>query len=197
MQYITPEQIEEAARLLAEGGTLIFPTETSYGLGCDATNGEAVANIFAIKGRPDGKGLPVLVDSIEQAKQHVEWSDACEELAQAHWPGALNIVAPRRTGATMSERCAQDDFQSVRVSSHPFVQALLKKFGKPITATSANLSGEQALYSTDHAEELFKASVHQPDAVVDAGVLERRPASTTVKVEGEKVTVLRQGKIRI
>jgi L-threonylcarbamoyladenylate synthase len=197
MLHINAQQIEQAIDALKRGQVIVFPTETSYGLGCDATNAEAVERIFAMKGRVAGKGLPVLVPSIEAAQQEVVLSDFALDLAGRHWPGALNVIGLVAPKATISAACHEEGTQSVRMSSHPFTSTLLRRFAKPITATSANVSGQDGMYSVDHAEEVFAHQVDQPDVVIDAGSLPEVAPSTTVRVVDGEVDIIRQGSVVI
>src|SRR3984885_8223447 len=96
------ESIAEAARILARGGLVGFPTETVYGLGADATNGEAVAAIFAAKGRPRFNPLIVHLRSLEEAERHGHFSGMARKLAEKFWPGALTMVMPRRKASPLS-----------------------------------------------------------------------------------------------
>lgn len=195
IQRFSVDDISVIAHLLKDGGVLVFPTETSYGIGCDATNDVAVAKVFAAKGRPDGKGVPILVQSARQAAGYVVFSKIAEELAGKYWPGPLNLILPVRVG--ISSRCATDDTQSVRVSSHPFIQSLLKAFDRPLVATSANPSGSEALYEVSNLEEIFGDRAQFIDGVVDIGPLPVVPASTTVRVLDDVIEIIRQGSITL
>src|ERR1700743_3227270 len=95
--------LADAARILRSGGLVAFPTETVYGLGADATNGEAVARIFEAKGRPRFNPLIVHVRSLEEAMSHAVFGAAPESLARHFWPGPLTLVVPRKSGAPLSE----------------------------------------------------------------------------------------------
>lgn len=196
MRRLSAKQIDEALALLEQGGVLIFPTETSYGLGCDATNEEAVARVFAIKGRPDDKALPILLPSLQDAWTYVELNDKAKDLAGAHWPGALNIIAPATATSPVSERCAHEGTQAVRVSSHEVASTLARRLDKPLVATSANLAGQPSLYSVENVEDIF-ANTEAPDAVLDVGALPETPASTTIRIDGDEIEVLRQGSIKL
>ncbi|MFA6130932.1 MAG: L-threonylcarbamoyladenylate synthase [Patescibacteria group bacterium] len=197
MRVVSEDQWKEAVNVLASGGVIVFPTETSYGLGCDATNAAAVARIFAIKGREAGKGLPVLVSGIDEAKKMVIFSRAAEELARKFWPGALNVVAPLIAGFSLAPGCSENNSQSVRVSSHPTAQKIVSELGRPVVATSANISGANALYSLEHVEEMFVQASDHPDLALDAGELPCVLASTSVRMVGDDVVVLREGSIKI
>lgn len=197
MLRVTTEQMQEALEALENGQVLVFPSETSYGIGCDARNEQAVRHIFEIKGRETAKALPVLIPSIESASQYIKTSPVVEELAKRFWPGPLNIIAPVNEDSPIAAQCAKEGTQSVRVSSHPFVATLVKQFGHPIVATSANISGQDAIYEVDKIRELFSGEL-QPEVFIDGGDLPILPTSTTVKIKDDHhVEVVRQGDIKI
>lgn len=198
MLRVTTEQFSEALTALEKGEVIVYPSETSYGLGCDATDAQAVEKIFQIKGRSLDKALPIIIPDFDSAKNYIEVSPVVEKLASLFWPGALNIIAPIAAGSPVAARCAQEGTQSVRVSSHPFVATLVKRFGRPIVATSANISGQDAIYQVEKIREVFKNQEVQPDVFIDGGDLSELPASTTVIVKDDQhVSILRQGKIVI
>lgn len=197
MMILSAQQLDEAEKALREGRVIVYPTETSYALGCDATNDEAVARIFAIKGRDEGKGLPLLIPSTVYAQDVIEMTDVFYDVSKRFWPGALNIIGKRLASTLVSIRCSQNETQSVRVSSHPFASSLAKRLGKPITATSANISGHDAMYSVQDVENVFSESMDKPDLVIDAGQLPITPASTTVDISGKEVRIIRQGSVTL
>ena len=185
--------IVEAVELLKAGGVLVFPTETSYALGCDATNDRAIAKVFAIKGRPEGKGTPLILPPGVDAGNYIVMSNIARALVKQHWPGPLNIISSRAVASPVSSRCETDGTQSVRKSSHPIASELARLLGQPLVATSANRSGEASIYRPDELAGKFDGQL--PDAVVAAGNLPMVPASTTVKVMGQAVELVRQGSI--
>lgn len=193
---IRTDQLDIAEQALREGKILVYPTETSYALGCDASNAEAVERIFLIKGRDEEKALPLIVDSVDAAEKVIVFSQKIRELAETFWPGALNIIGKRRDDADIASLAGKGDTQSVRVTSHPFASMLAKRFEKAIVATSANLSGKDALYSVENIEQLFPEG-RRPDVVIDGGTLPYVPASTTVRVVDDEVEVVRQGSVKI
>ncbi|MDP2631575.1 MAG: L-threonylcarbamoyladenylate synthase [Candidatus Uhrbacteria bacterium] len=195
MLSIQVDQIERALKTLEEGGVIVFPTETSYGLGCDATDVNAVKRIFSIKGRPESKGLPVLIPSGARAGEFIEFSGAVADLAQKYWPGALNIIASIAKDSPIALECSNNGTQSVRASSHPFAATLVRRFGKPIVATSANVSGAGEAYSVRDVKANFIDSAEKPDLFIDGGDLPVQAPSTTVKVIGDQVEVIRQGRV--
>jgi L-threonylcarbamoyladenylate synthase len=194
MQIIT--SIEVAVQVLQSGGVLLYPTETSYALGCDATNDAAVARIFAIKGRPEGKGTPLILPPSARADEFIYMSQFAYILADKYWPGPLNIIGNRAEDSSVSTRCETDGTQSVRKSAHVIASTLAELLGKPIVATSANRSGETAIYTLQSALHEF-SSGEAPEAIFDAGDLPMVPASTTVRVIDDTVEVVRQGSIHI
>jgi L-threonylcarbamoyladenylate synthase len=195
IKSISPSNLDEAVSILRAGGVLVYPTETSYALGCDATNDRAVAKVFAIKGRPEGKGTPLILPPDVDAGAYVAMSDKVHELANEYWPGPLNIISTRAVTSPVSTRCETDGTQSVRKSSHPIASELARQLGHPLVATSANRSGETSIYRPDELAEEFPGEL--PDAIVDGGNLPVVPASTTVKVVGETIELVRQGTITL
>ncbi len=157
MTPITPSSatsIAQASGLLQEGKLVAFPTETVYGLGADATNGKAVAAIYAAKGRPEINPLIIHVADVAALDALIEWNDTARLLAKTFWPGPLTLVLPRKKACTVSLLASAGlETLAVRIPSHPVAQELLKNFGKPIAAPSANLSGKLSPTSAEHAAE--------------------------------------------
>ncbi len=149
--FADADGITKAADLLRQGLLVAFPTETVYGLGGDARNGEAVAAIYEAKGRPSFNPLIAHVASTETAKRFVEWTDQAERLAQAFWPGPLTIVLPLRADHGISSLVTAGlDTLAVRVPAHPAAQALLAEFDGPVAAPSANPSGQISPTTAQH-----------------------------------------------
>nr|WP_170469106.1 L-threonylcarbamoyladenylate synthase [Ruegeria arenilitoris] len=138
-----PAGIAQAADLLRQGLLVAIPTETVYGLGGDARNGEAVASIYAAKGRPSFNPLIAHVASVEAAQRFVTWSDQAQALADAFWPGPLTLVLPLRHGHGISSLVTAGlETLAVRVPAHPAARAVLTAFDGPVAAPSANPSGQ-------------------------------------------------------
>ncbi|MFA5945675.1 MAG: L-threonylcarbamoyladenylate synthase [Patescibacteria group bacterium] len=186
--------IEQALAILRTGGVLIYPTETSYALGCDAGNAEAVERVFRIKHRQPGKGTPVILPPNIDPSVFVEFSRTAGELAGKYWPGPFNIVARRQESSPVPLLCETDGTQSVRLSSNLIASELAKALGRPIVATSANRSGGDSLYTSEEILSELSAG-ESPDGFLDVGDLPRVPPSTTVEVIGDTVRVLRQGSV--
>ncbi|AVO39783.1 threonylcarbamoyl-AMP synthase [Pukyongiella litopenaei] len=138
----SPAGTARAAALLRAGDIVAFPTETVYGLGADARNGQAVARVFEAKGRPAFNPLIVHVADTGAARRHVVWSDLADRLAAAFWPGPLTLVLPLRENHGISPLVTAGlDTLAVRVPAHPAARALLAGFDGPVAAPSANPSG--------------------------------------------------------
>jgi L-threonylcarbamoyladenylate synthase len=186
---ITPA-IESAVRCLTAGGLVAFPTETVYGLGADAGNGEAVARLYAAKGRPSFNPLIAHVSDIAAAKRLAHFDAAAEKLAAAFWPGPLTLVLPKRAdGGVADLALAGLDSVAVRVPAHPIARALLAAFKGPVVAPSANRSGHVSPTSAAHVLTDLRGRI---DMVIDAGPCAVGVESTIVGLLGEP-TLLRPG----
>ncbi len=193
MQILTPQQLDAAVEILSGGGVVVYPTETSYALGCDATNEVAIIKVFTIKGRPEGKGTPIILPNNVDPGDYISMSARARSLTQKYWPGPLNIISVRNPNSPISQRCETNGTQAVRQSSHPVASQLALILGKPLVATSANRSGEMQIYRPDEVEKEFTTEL--PDAILDVGNLPVVPASTTVLVDGDEIRLIRLGEI--
>lgn len=187
-----PGGIEDAAALLRAGELVALPTETVYGLAADARQGEAVAGIFAAKGRPAFNPLIVHVPSADAARAHVEWSQAAERLASAFWPGPLTLVLPLTEGHGIASLVTAGlDTLALRCPAHPVAQDLLLAFGGPLAAPSANPSGK---ISPTEAAHVLAGLDGRIAAVLDGGAAEIGLESTIVSLAGPP-RLLRHGSI--
>ncbi|MBI2866959.1 MAG: threonylcarbamoyl-AMP synthase [Chloroflexi bacterium] len=181
--------IQEGVRILKRGGIVAFPTDTVYGLGCDAFNEQAVKRIYAVKRRPSTQGVPVHLARVEQVSiVAVEVSEAARRLMERFWPGALTIVLKK--SAKVPDIVTGGPTIAVRVPDHPAPRALTEGLGWPIVGTSANAHGRPSPVS---AEEVA-AQLRDVDLIV-RGECYRGVESTIVDCTGEKVRVLRWGAI--
>jgi L-threonylcarbamoyladenylate synthase len=182
--------ITAAARCLASGGLVAFPTETVYGLGADAGNGEALARLYAAKGRPSFNPLIAHVASLAAARKLGQFDAAAERLAQAFWPGPLTLVLKKSPGCPVADLAlAGLDSVAVRVPAHPLAQALLAAFGGPIVAPSANRSGHVSPTAPAHVLADLRGRI---DMVLDGGPCSVGVESTIVACIDEP-TLLRPG----
>ena len=182
--------IEAAAACLAAGGLVAFPTETVYGLGADARNGEAIARLYAAKGRPSFNPLIAHVANADAARGLARFDAAAEALAAAFWPGPLTLVLPKRADSGVSDLAlAGLNSVAVRVPAHPVARALLTAFKGPVVAPSANRSGQVSPTSAAHVLTDLRGRI---DMLVDAGPCPVGVESTIVACLDEP-TLLRPG----
>lgn len=186
--------IPKAVYTLKSAGVVMHPTETCYGLAVDVRNKEALEKLYKVKGRDSKKPVSILVSSLEMAKKYGEFSEKALRLAEKYWPGPLSILVPR-TDNLPEFFNPREKFVSIRWSGMEFCSKLVEKFGFPITTTSANLAGQEPLYDSDLRK--FGELAVEIDLVVDGGKISKNKPSTIVKVDGEKIEVIRQGDIMV
>jgi len=195
------QAVQAAVDVLRRGGVIAFPTETTYGLGCDPRNQAAMGKIYRIKGRDPAKALPLVTCDFNQVKKFFEVPTAVINLAERYWPGPLTVLlAPADMSLRKAMPVFKDGLAAVRVSSHAFVQALTQAYGFPLTATSANLSGGIPCLTADEVVKIFETqdASRQPDLIINGGELKASEPSTIVKVDGEgKIEVVRQGAVSL
>lgn len=185
----TPDGIAEAAALLRSGAVVAFPTETVYGLGADATNGKAVASIFAAKNRPCFNPLIVHVPDLAAAEGLVDFPRTARDIAQAFWPGPLTLVLPMKPGAVSELVTAGLPTLAIRVPAHPLAQDLLRQTDRPVAAPSANPSGAISPTTADHVLDGLEGRIA---AVLDGGPCEVGLESTILGFDPAPV-LLRAG----
>jgi L-threonylcarbamoyladenylate synthase len=181
-----------AVEALRAGGLVAFPTETVYGLGANALDPDAVARIFAAKGRPEYNPLIVHAASTEAARElAAEWPVAAARLAEAFWPGPLTLILPKAAHVSDALTAGLPNV-ALRVPAHPVAQALLAAAGLPLAAPSANRSTEVSPTTADHVVRSLGEAV---DVVVDGGPCPVGIESTVVTLASETPTILRPGSI--
>ena len=131
-----------AATVLRAGGVVLYPTDTLYGLGSDALSDEAVAKVYALKRREEGKPIHCIVADIGVAEQYAEVTATARTLAQEFMPGALTLVLKKKSGVAMGVARGFETF-GIRIPNNSFCLALAKKFGKPYTTTNANINEQK------------------------------------------------------
>lgn len=170
--------VATAAQMLAEGGLVAFPTETVYGLGADATNAAAIARLYQAKGRPAFNPLISHVSDLTAARAIGRFDATALALAEAFWPGPLTLVLPRAAGCAVAELATAGlETIAIRIPSHPLAHAILRAFGGPVVAPSANLSGHVSPTSAAHVQSDLEGRI---DLVVDGGPVAVGVESTIV-----------------
>jgi L-threonylcarbamoyladenylate synthase len=187
----TKESIDRAAKALAKGEIVAFPTETVYGLGANALNQAAVAKVFAAKDRPRFNPLIVHVLGLEETEAYATVNDTGRKLICAFWPGPLSLVLPRKSGCAIADLVSAGlDTIALRSPSHPVARDLLKAAKLPIAAPSANRSGRVSPTTAAHVEAELG---NLPAVIFDGGPCTLGLESTVLGVEGDRVTLLRFG----
>ena len=187
-------ELDKAFAALDNGGVVVFPTDTLYGLGADVFSLPALQRIFAIKGRPAELALPVLVAGLDQVESvALPMSNQAQELAERFWPGPLTLVM-RRSPELPDLVTGGADTVAVRMPAHRIPLALARRLGRPITGTSANLSGQPDLLDLDSIENQLGNLV---DYIIRSGPPPEGTGSTVVDITRNKPRLLREGAISL
>lgn len=196
-----------AVACLKHGDGVVFPTDTAYGLAVDATNFSATKKLYQIKGRNFNKPVHVVVGSLKQAKMLVRFTPLAEKLFKRFLPGALTIVLPLKYNNPSSPLKLRGEREvlwllsagtgtlGIRMPNNRTALTLVRKLGRPISATSANVSGSPACYSADEVVAQFKKRKHKPRIILDVGRLPKVKPSTIVAFAPSFAKILREGPI--
>lgn len=176
--------MEEVVQALKQGNVVIYPTDTLYALGADATNPQAIEKVYKIKGRDKNKPLSIAVGSIEDIEKYAYTTPLSKKLAQTFLPGPLTLVLKKKD--TLAPNLTSDETIAIRVLNHP----LFEYISFPLTATSANISGKD----TPETLKAIEKELKEIKVGIDGGTLNGNP-STIVDCRGEKPLVLREGAI--
>lgn len=187
------DKIRYAAEIIKRGGLVAFPTETVYGLGADATDELASKKIYSAKGRPSDNPLIIHVSNPEDAEKYAYTDKLYCKLAKAFMPGPLTVIMPRRDTIPLSVTGGLETV-AVRCPSHPVANALIRESGTAIAAPSANISGSP---SPTRAEHVIRDMDSRIDAIIDGGSCDIGVESTIVKLDGDRVTLLRPGGVTL
>ncbi|MBU1931259.1 threonylcarbamoyl-AMP synthase [Patescibacteria group bacterium] len=189
--------VETAVKVLRAGGLIIYPTETCYGLGVDVTNEAAVKRLLEFKGHRGGKAVSIAVADKVMAKKYVVINQTAENLYANFLPGPLTVVSQSREKVVAALQAGKTNL-GIRLPDYPLILDIVRRLGKPISATSANTSGKKPPYSLiDWQKYTSKKKQAMVDLFLDAGVLAKRQPSTVVDTLLNEPKVLRQGKIKI
>ena len=184
--------IAYAIEILNLGGVVAHATETCYGLACDMTNSDAVEKLFNIKNRPPDQPISALFPTVKASSEWVEGSKEALIYAKGKLPGPLTIILPMKPGKTLFPvpHPKPNPTLGIRVSPHQVAMDLAKEFGKPLSTTSANLTGQPSTYSVEEIEN--QLSDNPPDLVIDSGTLENRPSSKVIMFMDGEIKVIRE-----
>lgn len=199
MRVVKQEEvsIEEIVQVLSRGGLIVYPTETVYGLGVDATSEVALDKLWEFKGERGDKPVLCAVSDVEMAEKYVKLSELGKKVVQKYWPGAVAIVAISK-GLVGKKAQGDSENLGLRNPDNKLILETINNLGKPITSTSANISGTVTARSLDE----FLATVPEDrqnliDLFIDAGELPLRAPSTIVDTTGEEIKILRPGEIQV
>ena len=183
--------LSQATDILRDGGLVVFPTETVYGLGGDGTNADAAKKIYAAKGRPSDNPLIIHISAPEDAERYAVTNDTYYKLAKAFMPGPLTVILPKKDTIPLSVTGGLDSV-AVRCPSHPIAREIIRAAGIPVAAPSANLSGKPSPTCARHVIDDLSGRV---DMIIDGGSCEIGLESTIIKLDGDSATLLRPGAI--
>ncbi|MBI5225194.1 threonylcarbamoyl-AMP synthase [Candidatus Micrarchaeota archaeon] len=189
------ENINYFIQSLKKGKVIIAPTETCYALVCDASNERAVDLIFKLKGRDATKGISIFCENDKMAAKYAVVGKTASKLINKYLPGPLTLILKKRSPFNLAKNLSKTNTIAIRISSNKFIAKLIKAYGKPLTATSANLSGKPEIYSGKEALKIFgnKKGV----LIGDAGMIAKTPPTTIVDCSNYKIRILRVGKLKI
>jgi L-threonylcarbamoyladenylate synthase len=191
-EHPEPELIQPAGTVIKGGGIIAFPTRCLYGLGADALNADAVDRVFKIKLRPTQKPILILIEQRIQLERLISHaSSAAFRIMDHFWPGRVTLVF-KASNTVPRHLTAGTGKIGIRLPGHPVAAALIRSLGRPITGTSANLSGESGCRRLG---DLNPQLARQLDAALDAGPLKGGTGSTVVDVTGDIPRILREGEI--
>ena len=174
----SPAAMASAAASLAAGGLVAFPTETVYGLGADAANPDAIAALYQAKGRPAFNPLIAHVGDLDAARRIAQFDAAALALAESFWPGPLTLVLPKTKDCAVADLATAGlDTVAVRIPAHPVAREILRAFGGPVVAPSANLSGHVSPTMAAHVRSDLEGRI---DLIVDGGAVAVGVESTIV-----------------
>ena len=190
------DAIREAVRVLKEGGTIIYPTDTIYGIGCNATDFKAVETIYRIKDRSLEKPMSVIARNMQWVKELAFVPPKLEPILEKLWPGAITVILPKRD-VIPSIVTAGGDTVGIRIPDYELCDKLLAKFGYPIISTSANMAGNDIdSWKSQAVVDDFKPRMWQPDLMLDVGNLPLSQPSTVIDFSSVKPKILRMGPVK-
>lgn len=189
------DYVQEAIKVLSDGGIVIYPTDTAFGVGCRMDNEEAVLKLFTVRKRPTMQATPVLVDTIKMMEEYILDipDNVVTKLIERYWPGALTIVLPCKTEKIASRVRGGGDTVGLRIPNHPITRKLIHELGVPILGPSANFhSGKTPYEFNDLDPELVKLV----DYVIPGECIVKEQ-STVIDCSDKPWKILRQGAVRL
>jgi len=186
--------IEIAAGVIQRGGSIVYPTDTVYGLGVNALREYSIKRLFKIKKRPETKPVPIIIRDIEMARKLAFINKKQEKILESVWPGKVTAILEKRNIIPDILTSGRKTI-GLRIADCEFTRLLMENLEEPITATSANLSGEPSLISSADVIKVFNKTHPRPDLILDAGDLPESPASTVLDLTSQNPKITRVGPI--
>ena len=187
--------VEKAVEYLERGQVIVCPTDTVYGLLADATNDKAAEKVFEIKNRNKKKAIPIFVKDVEMAKKIALMDKDMEEFLKELWPGKITVALKRKKNCGLSKILfGNRETIGLRIPNHKLIKEILKKINKPLTGTSANISGKASSTRIKEILEQFEGQEVKPDLILDAGNLPKNFPSTVVDFSKDKPKIIRRGR---
>lgn len=186
--------IQKAIDIIKRGDSIVYPTDTVYGLGVDALNIKAVERLFRIKKRPETKPVPIMVHNIEMAKKLAYINPDKEKILKSIWPGPITAVLEKRD-IVPNILTGNKKTVGLRIPNHAFTKLLMESSDNPITCTSANFSGESPLSSSFEVIKTFEKAYPRPSLILDAGDLPEGTPSTVLDLTRPQPKITRLGPI--
>ncbi|KPJ71199.1 hypothetical protein AMJ50_02925 [Parcubacteria bacterium DG_74_3] len=189
------EIIEEIIKSIKRGKVVVCPTDTVYGLLCDATNKKAINKLFQVKKRAPNKPIPIFIKDIKMAKNLALINKPQEKFLKKVWPGKVTVILKAKKKFP-KEVLSKEKKIGLRIPNYKPLHALLSKINFPLSGTSANISGKPASTQIKKIINQFKKEKIQPDLILDAGNLKRSKPSTVVDLTSRHLKILRPGEVK-
>jgi L-threonylcarbamoyladenylate synthase len=186
--------LRQAARLIIKGAVLVCPTDTGYAFSANALDAKAVAKVFNLKGRSYSNPIHIAVSSIEEAEKYAHIDEAARYLASHFLPGALTLVLPKRE-TIPAMLVAGGDTIGIRVPDNRVIISLAEMVSRPLTATSANISGQPTPYTVEEVVAQLGETIQSVALILDQGPLPTRELSTIVDLTASLPQLIRQGRV--
>ncbi len=190
---INKDELEETIKVINNGGIVIFPTDTVYGVASNALNDDSIKKLFALKERNDKKPICVLTSSVDKIKKVAYIKEDELEIINKYMPGALTIILDKKEHVS-DILTSNLKTIGVRIPNNKIALSILEKIDFPLATTSANISGRNDSIQIEDLIDNFKDKV---DIIIDGGITDLKISSTIVKIENDEIKVLREGSIKI
>ena len=187
--------IEEAGKAIEIGEGIVCPTDTVYGLLADATNRKAIRKIFKIKKRKTERAIPIFAKDIKMAKKLAYINTAEEKILRKYWPGKATFILKRKD-VLPKIIFGKEKNIGLRIPKYKAVSELLGRLNRPLTGTSANISGRPASTKIKEVIKQFEGRKNKPDLIMDAGNLKPSKPSTIIDLTGKRFKILRRGAVK-